>query len=246
MTVAFRLLAVLLLGLLAACSPSSDKSPGDKSPAPSVISQGQLAPDQYEVLSVAQSAEAGDKVEVIEFFAYFCSHCRAVDPLFSRWAEQNAGRVVFKRVPVSFQKNTRMQQRMYYALKAMGRHEELQAKIFFAVQERGESLDSDQKVFDFVARHNVNLVEFKQVYNSFGVQSQSMNAQHLQAAYKIDAIPVVAIDGRFMTSATLASNRAGVDTVEDAYKATLAVMSDLVAKVRRERTNPVGASQSQK
>ena len=239
MTVVFRLLAVLLTGMLVACSPSSDKSPAEKLPA-AAAPQGQLAPDQYEVLAQAQPAEAGDKVEVVEFFAYYCSHCRHVDTLFAQWAKENTDRVVFKRVPAAFSESMKVQPRMYFALKAMGKHEALQDKIFAAVQDEGNPLDSDQAVFDFVARNNINLAQFKEAYNSFGIRSQVMNVQKLQDAYQIDAIPVVAIDGRFMTSATLASNRANVETTEEAYKATLAVMSDLIEKVRKERA---GAAQ---
>lgn len=250
MSVVYRLLVVFLLGLLglAACSPSSNKPLTRKQPVKQTVPvqdaasrktpHSLLTPEQYKVLASAQLADVGDKVEVLEFFAYFCSHCKAMDPGLTEWAKQNAGKIVFKRVPVAFRENMAVQQRMYFALETMGKVEEIHSKIFHAVQVEHESLGTDQEIFDFIAHQGIDQQKFKEMYESFGIQSKARNAALLQKAYQIDGVPMVAVDGRFMTSASLAIHRPGVEqTVEGAYRATLDVMSDLVEKVRKERTS---------
>ena len=38
---------------------------------------------EYKTLPRPQPVEAGKKIEVIEFFGYFCPHCNALDPLLA-------------------------------------------------------------------------------------------------------------------------------------------------------------------
>ena len=61
------------------------------------------------------------KIEVIEFFSYGCPHCEAFYPLVSAWAAKLPHDVVFKRVPVSFNRPAWIAlARAYYALQAAG------------------------------------------------------------------------------------------------------------------------------
>ena len=38
---------------------------------------------EYTVLDNAQPVDSGKKIEVIEFFAYYCPHCYALEPLMA-------------------------------------------------------------------------------------------------------------------------------------------------------------------
>lgn len=42
---------------------------------------------EYTVLDRPQPAEGGKKVEVIEFFGYFCPHCNALEPVIAAWVK---------------------------------------------------------------------------------------------------------------------------------------------------------------
>ena len=74
-----------------------------------------------------------DKIEVVEFFGYYCPHCNAFEPVLSAWVKQLPKDVVFKRVPVAFTGGAEPQQRLYYALEAMGLVEQLHARVFAAI-----------------------------------------------------------------------------------------------------------------
>lgn len=241
MNISRRTLILLILGGLAltACTSSTDK-PTASASASQGSDLGKTAPQQpsaeYTELAVRQPAEAGKKVEVVEFFAYFCSHCKSFDPVLSEWARKNADRVVFKRVPVAFRDTMIPQQRMYYALEAMGKLDDLHGKIFDAIQLQRISLDSDRAIFDYVGKQNIDVEKFKELYESFGVQSQAKMAYEMQRSYNINSVPNIAIDGRFITSASHASQRPGVQRTEEGLQtATLQIMDDLVVRVQRER-----------
>lgn len=239
-------LAAVCLIALTACKPSTDKPASGATPdAPA--SQSTAAPSgsnslqpsssgEYSVLVIPQPAEQGSKVEVLEFFAYFCSHCKAFDPMLNEWAKKNADKVIFKRVPVAFREDMIPQQRMYYALEAMGKVDALHAKIFTAVQDERRTLSSETEILEFIAQHGLDKAKFKEVYDSFSVQSQARNAYNMQGSYKIDSVPNIAIDGRYMTSASHAQKRPGVEQSETGLRTgTLQIMDDLVAKVLKDR-----------
>jgi thiol:disulfide interchange protein DsbA len=232
-------LLVIAVLTLAACTSSSDKPTSTASTTQrtdSIKVPPQQPSAEYTELAVRQTAEAGKKVEVVEFFAYFCSHCKSFDPMLSEWARKNADHVVFKRVPVAFRDTMIPQQRMYYALEAMGKLDDLHGIIFEAIQVQRLALDSDRAIFDFVVKQNIDATKFKELYESFAVRSQSKMASEMQRAYNINSVPNIAIDGRFITSASHASQRPGVRRTEEGLQtATLQIMDDLVAKVQRER-----------
>jgi thiol:disulfide interchange protein DsbA len=190
----------------------------------------------YRTLSAVQQTRSGKKVEVIEFFGYFCSYCYSFDPLLTEWARKQGKNIVFKRVHVAFGKSMEAQQRMFYALEAMGKLEVMHGKIFHALHIEKIRLNNESAVVDFVVKQGVDKGQFIDLYNSFSVQSSAANATKMQGDYKIDGVPMVAIDGRFITSPSIVGAGLGRNQSEAALQsATLTVMDALVAKVRKER-----------
>ena len=56
----------------------------------------------------------------------------------------------------------------------------------------------------------------------------------LQEAYKVDGVPLIAIDGRYITSPSIVGTSIGNQPEEVLFKATLQVMDSLVAKAAKE------------
>ena len=82
----------------------------------------------YAVLDTRAPVDTpADKVEVIEFFWYSCSHCNAFEPALNNWIKAQPKDVVIKRVPVAFQDSFIPQQKLFYALEALGKVEALLA-----------------------------------------------------------------------------------------------------------------------
>jgi protein dithiol oxidoreductase (disulfide-forming) len=49
---------------------------------------------EYRVLQKAQPVDAGKKIEIIEFFAYYCPHCSALEPLMTDWVKKQGDRIL--------------------------------------------------------------------------------------------------------------------------------------------------------
>lgn len=214
-----HLLVVASLSLMAATAGASPASP--------------VSGTDYRTLEKAQPTDSGKKVEVTEFFWYDCPHCNAFDPSLEAWVKKNAGKIAFKRVPVAFRDSFIPQQKLYYTLEALGLVDALHAKVFRSIHVERKLLDTDKKIADFMALHGVDAKKFADTYNSFGVQTKVQRATQLQAAYKVDGVPMIAIDGRYVTSPSIIGASLGNRPEAILHEATLQVMDHLVAKSAR-------------
>lgn len=189
---------------------------------------------EYRTLPQAQPTESGKKVEVTEFFWYSCPHCNAFEPDLEAWVKKQGDKIVFKRVPVIFRPEMIPEQRLYYALEAMGKAEEMQSKIFHAIHVEHQRLDNPTAIADFVAKQGIDKQKFISLYNSFSVATKVKRAAQLQEAYKIDGVPTVAIDGRYLTSPGIVGTAIGNQPEPVLHKAALQVMDWLVANAKKK------------
>ncbi len=184
----------------------------------------------YKTLPTAQATEAGKKIEVTEFFAYSCPHCNAFQQPLSAWAKAQGANIVFKRIHVGNGSSALPQQRLFFTLEALGLQDQLDAKVFHAMHVERLRLNSDELVFDFIAKQGVDRKKFSDAYNSFGVAARVRRANAMMEAYQVDSWPLIAIDGRFITSPSLAANSGSKPASNEAelHARVLAVMDHLV------------------
>jgi thiol:disulfide interchange protein DsbA len=188
---------------------------------------------EYVTLPEAQNTDAAGKVEVTEFFAYYCPHCNSFEPLLAAWVKKQGANIVFKRVHVPPGQSALAQQRLYYTLEALGLTEQYHQKVFDAIHVQRLRLPNDQAVLDWAVRSGIDQAKFIDAWNSFGVQAKLRRAGAMMAAYRVDEWPMVAIDGRFLTS----PSRAGQDAQPEPQlqQSALQVMDFLVAKAKAEK-----------
>lgn len=200
----------------------------------------------YRTLATPQQTDSGKKVEVTEFFGYFCPHCNSFEPALADWVKKQGDNIVFKRVPVAFNDSAAPQQRLYYTLEAMGKAEEFQRKVFNAIHVDRQPLNADGPIIEFVAKQGLDKAKFTDLYNSFSVQSKVRRAVQLQGAYKVDGVPMIAIDGRFVTSPSIVAASVGEQPEAALQVASLQVMDALVARVIKERKPAAAAAPATK
>jgi thiol:disulfide interchange protein DsbA len=191
---------------------------------------------QYLVLPQAQNTDAGNKIEVTEFFAYYCPHCYAFEPLLAEWVKKQGANIVFKRVHVPRDAAVLPQQRLFYTLEALGLVGQYHDKVFSAMHVDRLRLSTDEQVFDWAAKAGIDRARFVDTYRSFGVQARLYQADTKVAAYGVNYWPLVAIDGRFLTSPSQANE--GVTearTEAQQQQAALQVMDYLVAKAKADK-----------
>jgi thiol:disulfide interchange protein DsbA len=187
----------------------------------------------YTLLSPPQPTVSGKKVEVIEFFAYYCPHCNALDRPLTEWAKANADKIVFKRVHVSPNGEPMPQQRLYYTLDAMGKAEEYQSKVFYAMHVQHIHLNTDADVIDFVVKSGIDRNKFTQLYNSVTVQTKVQRALQMMTSYRISSWPTIVIDGKYVTSPAQAGSHIPAADETEANQLMLKVLDDLVDQLAK-------------
>jgi thiol:disulfide interchange protein DsbA len=222
-----RRCAAALLGLAAA----SGALPAAAAPAAPAEPKDGV---EYLTLPSQLPTDTGRKVEVIEFFAYYCPHCHAFEPLLKAWVKRQGDNIVFKRVHVSRDASVAPQQRLFFTLEAMGLLEQYHDKVFAAMHVERLRLNSDEQVFDWITKNGIDRAAFIDTYRSFGIQQRLRRAGAMMDAYGVDRWPVVVIGGRYLTSPSHASAQAAETRTEAQQMDTaLQVMDYLVAKAKQ-------------
>jgi thiol:disulfide interchange protein DsbA len=164
---------------------------------------------------VAVGAPAG-KVEAMEFFGYWCPHCHSFEATLDAWVRKLPADVVFRRVPVSFGPPHEPFQKLYYALEALGQLDTMHRKVFNAIHLQKLRLDKDDDLKALAKENNLDFAKLKDTMGSFSVATKCNQAKQLASTYKLDGVPTLAVQGRFITSVGQAGSHERALQVMDA------------------------------
>ena len=184
------------------------------------------AKDAFTVLNPPQKGDDAAKIEVIEFFHYGCPHCRDFDPLVTDWKKSLPADVSFRAVPAVWN-NPQLAglARLFYTAEVSGNLAALHSRVFVAVQEERRPLFEEEQVREWVTGKVADPAKFMQTYKSFGVGSMVQRADQLARAMKVQGVPTMVIDGKYVTSASLTGS----------HPATLKTTDELIVRARKER-----------
>lgn len=153
----------------------------------------------YVRLQAPQPPETKSKIEVLEFFSYGCPHCDHLHPLITAWAAKLPADVTFVRVPVSMGHPQWGQLvRAYYALQATGDLARLDNALFAAIHKEKQPLFNEASLAAWAEKNGVPAQKFRDAFNSFSVGTKASHAEQLARNYRVDGIPLIVVDGRFV------------------------------------------------
>ncbi len=166
---------------------------------------------------------APGKIEVLEFFSYACPHCNAFEPTLEAWAKRVPADVNFHRVPAPFLANAENFMKTYYTLETMNQVATMQRKVFAAVHVDHQFLDKPADIAALAGKNGIDAAKFLETFNSFSVATSVARAKKLAAAYKLDSVPTMMINGHFTTSPAQAGGP----------EQTVAVVDYLIQRARK-------------
>ncbi len=169
--------------------------PATTAPTSSKFKEG----TNYKTIVPAQPTSVGPgKVEVVEVFWYGCGHCFALDPRVEAWRTKGKPSYVeFLRVPAMWNDATRMHARVFYTAELLGKLDQLHTLIFNEIHTKGDMLNTVDKISAFFTANGVSNDEFQKAFSSFAVESKLQRADFLNRRYKVDAVPVVIVNGKY-------------------------------------------------
>jgi protein dithiol oxidoreductase (disulfide-forming) len=154
---------------------------------------------EYRELSSAQPSDAPGKIEVIEFFWFGCPHCYNFEPVLEPWVKKLPNDTVFRRIPAMFNDEYAQGARAYYALEAIGEEQRLHKALFDAVNTGSRlRLANEAALTEWLGKQGVDTKKFAAAYRSFSVEGKLKRAAQLTQAYKIEGVPAMAVNGKYV------------------------------------------------
>ncbi|MGF6148148.1 Thiol:disulfide interchange protein DsbA precursor [Kingella potus] len=181
--------------------------------------------EDYTVLDKPLAPLQNDKIEVAEFFGYFCIHCFHLEPEMEKHSKKWASDTYLRPIHVVWQPE----------------HMQL-ARIAAAVGSSNMRHQANMPVFRAIFEQNINLADpaaFKQwagsqsgfdgkkllaAYESFGNEAQAKQMADLTEQMKIENTPTVIVGGKYRMKFTSRDWNVSMNKVDE-----------MIAKVRQER-----------
>jgi protein dithiol oxidoreductase (disulfide-forming) len=154
------------------------------------------------------------KIEVIEFFWYGCNHCFSLEASLNDWAKKLAPDVDFRKEHVGFPQAIKHQQ-LFFALKALGVDAQVGPQVFESIHKERKMMSQISDMADLVVKNGIDRKKFMDTFDSFSVKTRMRNSVNLADKYKIDGVPLFAINGKFVTAPSMAGGNAAALQVVD-------------------------------
>jgi protein dithiol oxidoreductase (disulfide-forming) len=181
--------------------------------------------EDWRAITPPQPSDVPGKIEVLEFFSYGCPHCGSLNPLIQQWKSTLAEDVVLRRVPITFGRQAWANlARLFYALESLDELERLDQAVFTALHEQRVKLYTESAILEWLSNKEIDTQRFTDAFNSFDVQTKIGRADYLAGRYQIDAVPTVAVGGRY---AVLGHKAKGLPDL-------LAIADQLIDRARNE------------
>lgn len=186
----------------------------------SAFAEAQLG-KEYTLLSAAQPT-SNQKIEVLEFFFYECSHCFDLHPYLMSWEKTMAKDVEIHFVPTIFRPSTEPLARTFFALENNKQIKQIDDAIYQGVHVQNAELFDLASITAFVAKNGVDRAQFTAAYNSFAVENKVNQAKQMIRLYNIQGTPTLVVAGKYVITG-------------QQPKDVPRILNDVIAKVRQER-----------
>lgn len=207
-----------------------------KSAAAPTAGGGPAASDHLVLPSPMPTPGDSGKIDVVELFWYGCPHCFRLESQLRRWIAGQADDVRVRRMPAVLTDSWRPAARLYYTLDALGRLDSLHPSVFEAEHDKRtlqvQSRDTDSFA-NWAEQQGIARGVFIEKWNSAGVAARVEEAARVTLPFKRIGVPAIIVDGRLLTTASLAGSQEGL----------IATADRLIAQVRRERADGTAPKQ---
>ena len=188
-----------------------------------VSAQAAVEGKDYTVLPKPIPQQQADKIEVLEFFGYFCVHCYHLDPVLLNHSKTFAKDTYLRTEHVVWQPEMLGLARVAAAVDDSGLKRQANSAIFQAVYEQKINL-ADSATFKQWAQAQKSFDGKKLIaaYDSPASLNRAKKMEELTVAYRIGSTPTVIVGGKYQV-------KFGND-----WNAGMKTIDELVKKVRGE------------
>lgn len=159
---------------------------------------------------------SADSVEVLEFFWSGCPHCYTLEPNMLAWKKTKPENVNFVREAPPLNPSWEQHSRGFYAAQVMGQEDAFVEAMFTAIHENRQRMRRPAEIAELASGLGLDEEKFLQTMSSFAVQTKMNRSIQLARGAGITGVPAIVINGKYLTSASLAGGNANIiDVIND-------------------------------
>lgn len=183
------------------------------------VAQGQeparlRAGSEYRLIE-PQPPQDGERIEVIEFFWYGCPFCYELQPALEDWTQRMPADVTLRRIPAILRDAWAPHVRVYYTLETLGELGRLHQQVYHSYHVEELHMSKPDVMVQWAMRHGIAREQWLAAYNSAAVAQKVEQAKAVSRAYEVRGTPTLVVDGRYLTSSSMAGSVRGVMPVVD-------------------------------
>ena len=161
---------------------------------------------QFDAVAQPIATDNATKIEVMEIFWYGCIHCYQMDAPLTAWVKKLPSDVYFKRLPGLPNQSWAPMAKAFYAMETLGVAEKLHTPLFDAVNKSKTLNPTDEKaaIAWVTQQSGMDKLKVEQAFKSFTINTNLNRAAQIFRASGATGVPSLVIDGKYITSSTMA------------------------------------------
>jgi len=184
-----------------------------------------VADSHYTEVFNPQPVHTGEQIEVLEFFWYGCPHCYDLEPTIHDWLTNKPANADYLPMPAVLNKSWEFHARVYYTLEALGVLDTLHTPFFDSIHAQRMRINDLDAFISWATKNGIESKDAEAAFKSFAVHTKVQQARTLSENYRITGVPTLIVDGKYLTSASMAGG----------HDELMKVVNFLVAKSATER-----------
>lgn len=168
------------------------------------------AAGRYKSIDPPLNTASAESVEVLEFFWLGCPHCYSLEPNMLAWENDMPANVSFVREAPPLNSAWEQHSRGFYAAQLMGQENAFVEAMFTAIHQNKKRMRSPDDIAELASGLGMDEDKFQKTMKSFAVQTKMNRAIQLARGAGITGVPSIVINGKYLTSASLAGGNAGI------------------------------------
>lgn len=161
---------------------------------------------QFDAVAQPIATDNAGRIEVMEIFWYGCIHCYQMDAPLTAWVKKLPSDVYFKRMPGLPNPSWAPMAKTFYAMETLGVAEKLHTPLFDAVNKSKTLNPTDEKaaIAWVTQQSGLDKLKVEQAFKSFTINTNLNRAAQIFRASGATGVPSLVIDGKYITSSTMA------------------------------------------
>ena len=180
---------------------------------------------EYRLIEPAQPVETGERIEVIDFFWYGCPYCNQLLPFLEAWTKGKPSDVTVRRIPAILKDSWAPHARVYFTLELLNEADRLHHRVFHSYHVEELHMSKPDVVEQWAVKNGLDKRRWVDAYFSPEVDGKIARAARAMKLYHVEGTPSLAVDGRYITSGSMAPS----------IKGMVVVLDDLVRIARQRR-----------